>query len=81
MPRIFPIIIVILLVFVGAIYWSTTFEHVEQNTSLDNNSSMKMGYDLTIDMAGYMSQMWPIIGILLFVFLLAAVLLITRGGD
>jgi hypothetical protein len=71
-----------ILVFIGAIYWSTTFEHVEQTTTIANNSSMATGYGLTMDIAGFASQQWPIIGLLLFIVLLAGIFVVaSRGGD
>jgi ABC-type sulfate transport system permease component len=80
--RLFPIIIIILLVFIGAIYWSTTFEHVEATTNIDNNSSMATGYGLTMDIAGFASQQWPLVGLLLFFVLLAGIFLfMMRGGE
>ncbi len=81
MPRIFPIIIIILLVFLGAIYWSTTFEHVEATANIQNNSTMSTGYGLTMDIAGFASQQWPILAILLFIVLIASIFLIVSRGD
>jgi hypothetical protein len=80
--RFFPIIIIILLVFIGGIYWSTTFEHVEQTTVIENNSSMATGYGLTMDGASFLSQQWPIIALLLVIVMFAGVFaVLSRGGD
>lgn len=81
MARIFPIIIIILLVFIGGIYWSSTFAHVEDTTTIDNNSSMATGYGITMDVAGFMSQQWAIIALLLFIVLIASVFLILGSSS
>lgn len=80
MARIFPILILIVLLSIGGIYWATTFDHVQNTTVMDDNSTMKTGYDMTMLIAGFANNMWAIL-----VFVLALILLVVvlgrAGGD
>lgn len=80
MARIFPLIILIVLLSIGGIYWATTFDHVQNTTIMDNSSSMKTGYDLTMMIAGFTNNMWAILAFLLVLILIVAVLG-RAGGD
>lgn len=80
MARIFPLLIIIVLIFIGAIYWSTTFDHVESTTTIANNSSMNTGYTLTMDIAGFASQQWVILAFLAFIVLIGGVFAVMIGG-
>jgi hypothetical protein len=43
---------------------------------------MATGYGLTMDIAGFASQQWPLVGLLLFFVLLAGIFLfMMRGGE
>jgi flagellar biogenesis protein FliO len=78
--RIFPIIILIVLLSIGGIYWATTFDHVQTTTTMDNNSTMKTGYDMTMMIAGFTNNMWAILAFVL-VLILIVVVLGRAGGD
>lgn len=76
----FPLIIIIVLIFLGGVYWTTTFNQAQTTTTINNSSNLYTGYSLMNTITGFASEQWVIIGFLVFLIFFVGILAVLRSG-
>jgi hypothetical protein len=82
MPRLFPLFIIIILIFIGGIYF-TAIGNQAQSITVPENSTLNTGWGLLNTVSGFATQQYVIIGFVAFLILFVGCIavLVRSGGE
>lgn len=80
MPRLFPLVIIIVLIFIGGTYFVAMSNQAQTTTVIANNSSTATGWQLLTLGSGFMADNIAILAFIAIIILLVGAFAVARGG-